>query len=36
LLALIALSPRRHLGRLAGVLLLAAYAAYVILTLHRP
>lgn len=34
--ALIILSPRRRLGRLAGVLLLAAYTAYVILTLHRP
>jgi cation:H+ antiporter len=33
--ALIALSPRRRLGRLAGVLLLAAYAVYVFLTLHR-
>jgi Ca2+/Na+ antiporter len=34
--ALIALSPRRRLGRLAGVVLLAAYAAYVFLTLHWP
>jgi cation:H+ antiporter len=33
--ALIILSPRRRLGRIAGVLLLAAYAAYVVLTLHR-
>ena len=33
--ALIVLSPRRRLGRLAGVLLLAAYAAYLVLTLHR-
>ena len=33
---LIALSPRRRLGRLAGVLLLAGYAAYIVLTLHRP
>jgi len=33
--ALVALSPRRRLGRLAGVLLLAACAAYLVLTLHR-
>jgi cation:H+ antiporter len=33
--ALIIVSPRRRLGRIAGVLLLAAYAAYVVLTLHR-
>jgi cation:H+ antiporter len=35
-LVLIIVSPRRRLGRLAGVLLLAAYAAYVVITLHRP
>jgi hypothetical protein len=34
-IALIILSPRRRLGRLADVLLLAACAAYLILTLHR-
>lgn len=34
--ALVLLSPRRRLGRTAGMLLLAAYAAYVVLTLHRP
>jgi cation:H+ antiporter len=34
--ALIIVSPRGRLGRIAGVLLLAAYAAYVVLTLHRP
>lgn len=34
--ALIIMSPRRRLGRLAGALLLAAYAAYLVLTLHRP